>query len=116
MCFFYSLLPLPLSAPPSLPPQGVKAQRKELEVRSLESRLEASEQSAELIKSFTSPQIVPQSMVVRTHTVTKQRRVSQSVASRVEMGLGCGQGQMNVFCTCARIYTYSFIINGSHSV
>ena len=37
--------------------QGVKAGQKETEVKSLEARLKASEQSAEIIKSFSSPQV-----------------------------------------------------------
>ena len=37
--------------------QGVKAGQRDAEVKSLKARLKASEQSAEIIKSFSSPQV-----------------------------------------------------------
>ena len=38
--------------------QGVKAGLRNTEVKSLKARLEASEQTAEIIKSFSSPQVL----------------------------------------------------------
>ena len=37
--------------------QGVKAGQRDAEVKSLKARLKASEQSAEIMKSFSSPQV-----------------------------------------------------------
>ena len=37
--------------------QGVKAGQRDTEVKSLKARLKASEQSAEIMKSFSSPQV-----------------------------------------------------------
>ncbi len=53
----------------------MKAALNESEVRALKARLEASEQSAELMKSFSSPQ-VSYPFVVNHRTVTKLNEVS----------------------------------------
>ena len=54
--------------------QGVKAEQKEAEAKSLKARLETSEQSAELMKTFSSPQ-VSYPFVVNSRTVTKIQQV-----------------------------------------
>lgn len=55
-----------------LPSQGVKAELKEAEARSLKARLKTSEDNAELLKTFSSPQ-VGYPFVVNSRTVTKAK-------------------------------------------
>ena len=50
---------------PLFPCQGVCAEQKELEVRPLEARLQASEKSMELLKSISTPQVRQQGRVGR---------------------------------------------------
>ena len=62
------LSPLPLH----LVSQGVKAELKEAEARSLKARLKTSEDNAELLKTFSSPQ-VGYPFMVNSRTVTKAK-------------------------------------------
>ena len=71
----------------SLPSQGARAEQKELEVRSLAARLQASEQSAELLKSFSSPQVglPPIGTVAMSRQVGRRGTVGVEFSAWIEL-------------------------------
>ena len=72
---------------PLFPSQGARAEQKELEVRSLAARLQASEQSAELLKSFSSPQVglPPIGTVAMSRQVGRRGTVGVEFSAWIEL-------------------------------